>query len=352
MCWLALGAAASFWHLPLSAQPAAPHPGVATASANTAERPSSADQGSWVREGDYRVGAIAYRIGVAAARYCPDRIPLTGLIFHHLSDYAQEDRDEAVRRYALDRGPGVIAVAPRSPAAEAGILAGDVLIAVDGAAFPPPRAVEGVEGRREWRRLSEAAERHLEERLGSGAVQIRLLREGKERDVALAPISGCPARGRLAHSSQANAFADGRYAIMTTRLLPFFRGDDELAVAIAHEIAHNILQHPARLDAEGVPKGVLRRMGRNGKRVRETEEEADRLSVRLLWASGYDVGAIIPFWRRIHGRFGSPLPFFSDHPSRRRREQVVSEAIAELSSASGSAAEASAAAGDRDTDRR
>jgi predicted Zn-dependent protease len=147
--------------------------------------------------------------------------------------------------------------------------------------------------------------------------------------VTLAPQAGCPARARLARSDQPRAFADGRYAIMTTRFVPFLRNEEELAVVLAHEVAHNILGHPAALEAQGVPQGRGRGSRRNATLVRASEEAADRLSIRLLDAAGYDVAAAIPLWRRVYARFGSAG---AAHLSLRDRESIISEAIAMLRS--------------------
>jgi predicted Zn-dependent protease len=73
---------------------------------------------------------------------------------------------------------------------------------------------------------------------------------------------------------------------------------------------------------------MLRHLGRNARRVRATELEADRLSVRLLDAAGYDLDAIIPFWRRLSGRLDSRLAVISAHPGLRARERNIEEAIA------------------------
>ena len=287
--------------------------------------------GSSLRTDDLRVGAIVYRLGYAGRAFCPEAFPLTGLLFHHLAEYDAADRPEAIRRFGVDRGPGVLAVVGGSPAARAGLRAGDVLLSVNGRPFPSPVAIASEGDARRWRPLVEASETILEDELRRGPARIQLLRSGETLDLSLQGVPGCAARARLARSSQANAFADGRYAIMTTRLLPFFRDDQELAVAMAHELAHNILGHPARLEEAGVPYNFTRHLGRNAALVRATEEEADRLAVKLLWAAGYDLSVIMPFWRRFAGRLDSQLQVISAHPGLRRREEVINAAIAELS---------------------
>ena len=305
------------------AQPAAPP---------AAESPAviAPDGGSYLREEDYRVAGIVYRLGVAGRAFCPEPFPLTGLAFHHLAEYSRRDHAQAIAFYGLDRGPGVLSVMPASPAADAGIVAGDVLVSANGDPFPSAVAIAADPDPDRWRPQVVASEVLLEEQLRAGPVRLQILRRGRPLTLTLGSLPGCPARGRLARSGQANAFADGRYAIMTTRFLSFFRSDDELAVAMAHELAHNILRHPQQLEAQGVPRGFLRHIGRNARLVRATEVDADRLSVRLLWAARFDLNAIIPFWRRLHARPDSMLQIISAHPGLRARERYINEVLAEL----------------------
>jgi predicted Zn-dependent protease len=166
-------------------------------------------------------------------------------------------------------------------------------------------------------------------------VELKISRAGQNLTLPLVAERGCEVRSRLARSSQTNAFADGRYAIMTTKLLGFVENDDELAVVLSHEIAHNLLGHPGRLDDEKVPHGILRNFGKNAARVRATEEEADRLSIKLLWAAGYNVNAAIPFWRRLYAKY-DPIPIpklLRTHPSIGARERMVNDVLAELAAA-------------------
>ncbi|HEX9932518.1 MAG TPA: M48 family metallopeptidase [Allosphingosinicella sp.] len=296
-----------------------------------AAAPAASAPGSFLRPTDHRIVSMVYRLGLAGRAYCPDLHPLTGLAFHHLAEYAPADRPEAIARYGVDRGPGILSVVEGSPAAQSGLAAGDVLVAAGGTPFPSPTEIAAESDPDRWRPRTVASEVLLEERLRSGPVRLDLLRQGRPLSVTLASIPGCPARGRLARSSQANAFADGRYAIMTTRFLAFFRSDDELAVAMAHELAHNILRHPQQLEAQGVPTGgIMRNLGRNARLVRATEIEADRLSVRLLAAAGYDLDVVIPFWRRLYARPDSILTIVSAHPGLRTRERIIGEVLAEL----------------------
>jgi len=306
-----------------------------------AVQPTSAQPGhapaSFLRADDHRIVSIVHRLGVAGRAHCPETLPLAGLAFHHLADYRLQDRPEAIARYGVDRGVGILSVVEGSPAARALLEAGDVLLSVNGVSFPSPAAIAAERDEDERRRLTAASEQLLEDALRTGPARVDVARGGDVRTLTLDSVPGCPARGRLARSGQDNAFADGRYVIMTTGFLGFFRSDEELAVALAHELAHNILRHPQQLDARGVPHGLLRHIGRNARLVRATEMEADRLSVRLLASAGYDLDAIMPFWRRLHARPDTALQIISAHPGLRARERNISAAIAEVRAAAASA---------------
>jgi peptidase M48-like protein/PDZ domain-containing protein len=283
-----------------------------------------------LRAEDLRVATLAYRIARQASRFCPEPGPVTGLLLHHLPEYLAADRPTALAAWPLDRGPGVLATVADSPAARAGLLAGDVLLDVNGHGFPDPRKMTAERSRRKWRAQVQAGEAMLESELRAGPARLRVLRNGQTLSLTLQPESGCPVRVRLARSTQLNAFADGRYVTLTTRLLGFVRNDDELAIVTGHELAHNILHHKERLEAEQVPKGLLGTLGKNASRVRATEEEADRLGLKLAWASGYDLSLAIPFWRRFYAAQGVDLQLFRTHPGLRAREALVVQTIGEL----------------------
>lgn len=313
------------WRLLLLALACASGPLAAGLPEPTVEAATS----SSLRAEDLRVAAIAYKMAIAGASLCPEPYPVTGLLLHHLPEYDAAGREQMIAGFSLDRGPGVLAVVADSPAARSGLAAGDVLLGVNGHPFPPPRSMAAMRERSDWRKAIAESEMLLESELRKGPATIDLLRGGEELQLPLDSVSGCPARARLARSSQTNAFADGAYVVVTTALLDFVADDDELAVAIGHELAHNVLGHRARLEREGVPDGLLRGIGRNAARVRVTEEEADRLGLALAAAAGFDVDAAIPFWRRYYARFDRAPQLFRTHPGLKAREKLIEEALAE-----------------------
>jgi hypothetical protein len=318
---------------------AAPRAALALVLAAAAMAPVAAFQGHFpatsLRADDLRVASIAYRLGSRGGRFCSAEFPLSGLLLHHLPEYDEAGRTLQIHRYALDRGPGVLATVEGSPAARAGLVAGDVLLDVNGLPFPDPLKMAAEKDRATWRGQVEASETLLEHQLLKGPAALRVLRAGRTLQSVLEPDRGCRVRIRLARSDQLNAFADGRYVVVTTRLLEFVESDDELATIIGHELAHNLLGHRERLDAQGVPAGLLRGFGKNASRVRATEEEADRLGLKLAWAAGYQPSAAVTFWKRLYAAKGLQLPFFRTHPSLAARTRLLDQVLAELSSAGG-----------------
>ncbi|MEA3002037.1 MAG: hypothetical protein QOH81_825 [Sphingomonadales bacterium] len=282
-----------------------------------------------LRQADARVAAIAYRLALAGRGLCPALHPLTGLLFHHLAEYLPADRVLMTRLYGLDRGPGVLTVLAGSPAAQAGLKAGDVLLAVNGQAFPSPAAQIGLRDADKWRPLAEAGEARLEEALGRGPARLRVLREGRELEVTLGSAPGCFGRVRLARNPKVNAFSNGHDVIVTTAMLDYVRSDDELALVIGHELGHFILGHPPMHGGDKLLASIGIGSGMFWKR----EEAADRMALRLMAAAGYDLDAAIPFWRRFLGQYDTDPQIFRYHPSLGARERIAREEIAAIRAA-------------------
>ncbi|MEI9852600.1 MAG: M48 family metallopeptidase [Sphingomonas sp.] len=258
-------------------------------------------QGSFLREPDFRVATIGYRIATAGGALCRERAPLSGMLLHHLAEYARADRPRLIAQ-GLDHGPGVLAVVADGPAEAAGLRAGDVLLAVDGERFASPAGIAANRDRRQWRPLVEASEAVLEARLARGPAWLEVLRGGETLAVTLVPRAGCPLRIRLANSSQRTAVSSGNHVVLASGILALIRNDDELAFVIAHELAHIALNHRAQLRAQGVPRrGLLRGVGRHGAFVRQTEAEADLLGGELAIAAGYDLARGAEILARLPG---------------------------------------------------
>jgi hypothetical protein len=257
-----------------------------------------------MRVQDERVAMIGHRLAINNLAFCADRSWLPGFTVHELSQYGAGYRDAAIRAFGVGMESAVLAVAAGGPAERSGIRRDDVLLRLDGEALPVGPGTDGP------RALMERLLNAIEGAFADGAANVDLRRGTLVSSVLVQAEQGCATRFQVAPSSDLNAYADGRYVKVTTRMAYYLSDDQELAALLAHEFAHNMLRHRNRLDSAGVARGFLGNFGRNARLIRETESEADRLSVYLLDRAGYDPEATVRFWQRFGSRglnfIGSP----------------------------------------------
>lgn len=240
-----------------------------------------------LRAADGRLAAIGHRLAVANAPLCDRLQPAAGMVVHALAQYGAGERDAARRAFGFDAPVAVEAVVPGGPAERAGVRPNDALVAVDGVAVAG--GGKGIADR-------DRALDQLERGDPAAPITLTLRRGGAESRVAVQPAPACRARFELLLGRGLYAGADGRAVKLGERFFERY-SDEEIAVIVAHELAHVILRHADRLDAAGVDRGLFKEFGRNGRLFRRTEREADELGVHLLANAGYDPHAAARFWR-------------------------------------------------------
>ncbi|MGN3974723.1 PDZ domain-containing protein [Tsuneonella sp. SYSU-LHT278] len=236
---------------------------------------------------DLRLQAIGWKLAAGNARFC-NPVPSIGLLLQDMASFPAPGRMRAAAGIAGD--VAVQAVVPGTPAAAAGLAAGDEIVAIDGeamAALPPAKAGT-------WQRLAGLNDR-LEAALArDGAVRIAWRgQDGSVREAAIAGLPACRSRFELVDGG-GKALADGQRVLIGRRFAGTGYSEDLFAAAVAHELAHNLLGHRAWLKA----------VGRKRKTIRVTEREADRLMPWLLANAGYDPAAAAEFferWGPAHG---------------------------------------------------
>lgn len=277
-----------------------------------------------LRELDERVLTVGHRLAVGGVGMCTERQWQIGFVIHDLSQYSRAGRADAIATFGLGEGPAVLAVAARGPAARAGLRRDDILLAADGQ--PLPRApAEAQNSFAPTERILDALERAF----ADGQAVLAIRRAGIPLTVTVQGELGCASRFQVIPSDRLNAKADGRYVQLTSAIAQLVRAEDELAALIAHELAHNILRHRARLNAAGIDRGLLEAFGRNARLIRETEVEADRLSPYLLDRAGYDIRGTVRWWQRLGPRTASIFPS-ATHPRWRDRVAAMAAEVAAI----------------------
>lgn len=242
---------------------------------------------------DLRVATIAFRLAAKGSNICPIKTRLVGITLHDALQYAPALRTTAREVFGLGTRVAVLAVAPGSPADVAGVKAGDGLMAVQ-----MERLAVSQSSRSSYANVG-AAYALLERSAAAGSVNMLVERAGATRSLTVGPVAGCASRVQLLPSPRIEARADGTNLSVTAGLLRYVRDDDELALALAHEMAHNALGHRVLLDSQRVrPRRAAR--GADAAKVLDTERAADRLAYYLMARAGYDIGVVPGFWKRLY----------------------------------------------------
>lgn len=277
----------------------------------------------YLAEQDRLVARVGHRLATANASLCPRRFRSAGIAIHTLSQYNGPYRAAAAKEFGLGSYPGVLAVIADSPADMSGLREGDELVSIDGRDLAPLNETPA----------SDQADRVLDvidEAMSDGEARFVGQRGPNTLAFMITGTQACQSRFAVVSEAGVTASADGDYVRVSTPMLAFIRNENELAVLLAHEFAHNILRHAARLDAQKVPRSLLGQFGRNAQRIRVTEIEADRLSVYLLANAGYDATLAPAFWDRLIRAHGGGIFASPTHPGRRERLQLLVDELARV----------------------
>lgn len=269
---------------------------------------------------DVRVARVGTRLAQNGG--CDARLSAPGMVVQDAAQYAPALRPVARQALGLGTLPTIVAVLPGGAAAQAGLAPGDEILAVDGARVPEARPGKSFD------RLGRV-ETMIEGGLARDGLRLTVRRSGATRDVRVPSTTGCRSRFQMQPGTKLNASADGTYVQVSGALVAFATRDDELALIMAHELAHNILGHKAKLDAAGVSRGLFAGLGGNGARIRETEAEADRLALYLMARAGYDISIAPAFWERF-GRKADPVLSDGTHAGWRARAAAAAREIARI----------------------
>ncbi|MEO7860877.1 MAG: M48 family metallopeptidase [Nitrospirales bacterium] len=265
---------------------------------------------------------VAFPLLVAAADWCVvDQEPTYGFLTEEIK--VVNGQAEVEGGY----GVSVVYVHPQLPAASAGVMPGDRLTRIN------ERTVAGMSAEE----VSQLIRRMTVARIQP--LQLDVVREGRRHTHHLRAVPACPFSVQLVESDQINGIADGRHIGVTTGMMRFVSSEDELAWVVAHEIAHNVLNHSqnARLHmmlhaflsaTTGVPGDLSGKIPPR----RSLEARADYVGAYIMARAGYDVRAIKQFWRRLeHRRSGEHTPTMDrDHPTTAERLAAFEETLKEI----------------------
>lgn len=228
---------------------------------------------------DTRLHTIAYRLLTANAPFCERTTGITGIL---LGDAALYNDSDAVRTiHRLSGNIYVQAIALGSPADKAGLKAGEEVLAID----QRDTMLGTIDPRMPWRHL-QTLQRALA-KAPDAPDRVTLGLAGRDAALMLELTPACDSVIEIVDAYD-GASTDGHRVTIGRRFIGHDYPDDELAAVLAHELAHNFLDHP----------GWLEERERKRRDIRLTEREADRLMPWILANAGYDPAAAARFMRR------------------------------------------------------
>ncbi len=149
-----------------------------------------------------------------------------------------------------------------------------------------------------------------------------------------------------------NAAADGEKIIINTGMVSFATDDAELAMALAHEYAHNLLKHPQSMGinatAGGIAGGLIDAIAASrgydtGDQFSQAgaqygalrygidfEKEADYVGLYILARAGYDMNKATNFWRRMSTHEPNGIYGGKTHPSNPERFVAMEQTVMEI----------------------
>jgi hypothetical protein len=277
---------------------------------------------------DQRVADAGWRIASRNTDNCPKIWAALGVSLHHISQYEPAYRPAAQAAFGLDDSyPSILAVAKGSPASGSGIQPNDRLRAVNGVDLAGKG--QGKKSAASYDAVS-AAMAALEALPVKSAAVLSIERGDQRLEVSVTPQNVCRSRVELAPGNAINANANGLVAQISGRLVNWVQSEDELALVIAHEMAHNLLDHPKRLNEKSALSGLATSLGLSGRAQRQMELDADRMGIIMAASAGYNYKIAPDFWARLNSN--APLAAFlaTTHPTTRARRENAQRVVDEL----------------------
>lgn len=158
-------------------------------------------------------------------------------------DFSEEARQTVVNTYDLGNTLKIFSAFPGGPAQEAGLKEGDAILEINGKPIPVGEDA------------SSKLDEMLTEEIGESgdSFSLTISRDGKMETAVIEPVERCDYPIAFDPSNEINAYADGSAIYMTKGMLNFTNNDDELALVLAHELAHNNMDHidSKRMNAAG-----------------------------------------------------------------------------------------------------
>ncbi len=288
----------------------------------------------------HRVDSVAFRIRTANRADC-NGWEAAQIGLHAATPQSLPRRYRSYSREALGltwARPTVISVVAESPAAQAGIVTGDEITALNGELIP-------VTGTARWMDKWLAAN-------GATPLEANIRRDGADRTVTINPVVGCAIPVVYVTADEVNAFTDGKKIVIQSAIVELAKTDAQLATIIGHELAHANLGHLDKRKVNmllgtagglavdgGLALGGLSTGGAFTRAFMKAgaqafsvgfEREADYVGAYYAARAGYDLTGVAEVWRAMGMKHPDSIGFTRTHPASPARFVQMQKAAAEI----------------------
>lgn len=289
-----------------------------------------------------RLQTVASKIVVSGAELCGDKVaPYFGIHTWNEDNFQQEWKRAVQAKYGLTGQVHISNVASGSAGDLAGLKEGDIVQSINGWLAP-----YGKDGPNKFgEKLKE---------LGKSGMPIEFIirRSGEEKKISVSPTQACDFKVSLSPDDVKNAYADGKNIVIYKGMMDFFKTDEEIALVVSHELAHNSMKHidakkknaviggifGLLLDVAAAAGGVntngdFTRMASNaggGAFSVEFEQEADYVGLYFMATAGYKIDDAPNFWRRMATSNSQSITMKSSHPTAPERFIALEATVKEI----------------------
>ena len=261
-----------------------------------------------------RLYRVSYPLLRAAREFCKDSTH-NALGVLAVNRYMLGQFAEVAAEQRIGEDVQVLEVLPESPGAAAGLLPGDKVLSLDGWAVGA-----GQDG-------AKAFNAKIAELLKTGRpISAQILR-GADQPITVSatpePVCGYPVQ--MSEQDVIDASADGSKVIIARSMMHFATSDNELALVIAHEIAHNAMGHiNARMGN--------RLLGRREAFSQDFEAEADYVGLYIMARADLPINDAAKFWRRLAVELPSNISgsIITSHPATSYRILALEKTVMEI----------------------
>lgn len=285
---------------------------------------------------------VASRIVTNGTDLCSDKIgAYYGFDYWNQDSFNAAMKEPAKTKYNVSEKFKLLNVTPLSPADKGELKAGDTLVSIDNWLVP----------------IGKESAKQIKDKLAlSGKnfspVQILVIRNSVEKIVSITPVKACDFLILLAPDDVKNAYADGKNIIVYKGMMDFFKSDEEIALVVSHELAHNSMKHidakkknatvggffGLLLDVAAATAGVntngdFTRLGAglagNAYSV-SFEQEADYVGLYFMKKANYDINHAAEFWRRMAVSNSQAITMKTSHPTTPERFVAIESTVKEI----------------------